>query len=561
MPEPLQEANALLEHEPQALQSSPTSKSELWGWYSYGWASEPYVVSAVGTFIPILLEQFARDRGVRLEDHAVPCGSPLPGSGANATLPGPPGEIGDPTQAQVCVVRLFGTHFVNTSSFALYTFSASVLVQTLVVISMSGAADRGKFRKNLLVWFAVVGAVATCLFVFLDANHYIVASLLTVISNACYGAVSVCGNAFLSVLVNSAPETLAVGQEIEFDPLDEDGQRPEGRPELVAVTSQVSNKLSGTGVALGYLAALIVQVLLMGFLAVAGSSTFSIQITVFVVGLWWLVFQIPVVVFLRSRPGPPLPLPKNHGGNKHKINHFLNVATGGAHYYIIYGWKTLFATFREARRMKDVALFLLGWFLVSDAFTTINSAAILFARSELQMEASALAVVSLLVVVWGIVGATLSPRYIIPRFASRNPMLGVMFVVALGSVVPLYGILGFFTHFIGLRHPWEMYLLACWYGFSAGGLSTLCRSNYSLLIPRGKEGIFFSLFSVTDKGSSIIGPFITGLITDKTHNIRYTFYFLFVLMVIPLGVFYMVDVERGTRDARCLEEVEVEFEG
>lgn len=48
--------------------------------------------------------------------------------------------------------------------------------------------------------------------------------------------------------------------------------------------------------------------------------------------------------------------------------------------------------------MKDVAIFLAAWFLISDAASTINSAAVLFAKTELQMSAPSLAVIGVMVV-------------------------------------------------------------------------------------------------------------------------------------------------------------------
>jgi MFS transporter, UMF1 family len=42
-----------------------------------------------------------------------------------------------------CVINLFGAQ-VNTSSFALYTFSLSVLVQALTLVSIGAIADHGK---------------------------------------------------------------------------------------------------------------------------------------------------------------------------------------------------------------------------------------------------------------------------------------------------------------------------------------------------------------------------------------------------------------------------------
>lgn len=562
----------------------PTTKHELWGWYAYAWAAEPFIVSAVGTYVPILLEQFAREKGVRLDDHNISCLAPDPPGGAPG-LPGngtgllPPGDIGDPGRSHQCVVEIMGSYYIDTSSFALYTFSLSVLIQTLVVISMSGAADRGKFRKKLIVWFGCIGAIATCGFIFVNPNHYLVPALLAIISNSCFGAVTVCGNAFLPVLVNSHPDTLDAINRSHDESLHHDASspllesaedtshNPLSHPDIIAATTKVSSKISGTGVAIGYFAALIVQVASILLVVWTGSSSLSLRLAIFFVGLWWLIFQIPVSLLLRSRPGPPLPAPKKKAHSKskwsqfkRKVHRFLMMSTNGGYAYIVYGWKTLFATFKEARQMKDVALFLLAWFMISDAATTINSAAILFARTEFQMSAPSLAVIGVLVVMSGILGATVIPKYVVPRIASKNPVIGIAFVVVIASFIPAYGVIGFYTKHLGLRSPWEMYILAVWYGFALGGLNTLCRSVFSMLIPRGKESTFFSLFSVTDKGSSVIGPLVSGLIVDRTHNIRYTFYFLLFLMVLPLAVFYNLDVERGSKEALYLEDVEAEEE-
>ncbi|CAN6604654.1 autophagy-related protein 22 [Trichomonascus vanleenenianus] len=520
----------------------PTKQSELWGWYFYAWACEPFIVSAVGTYVPILLEQMARENGVKVDDHSIPCLS-------DRQVPGPPSPgFPGPEEPSKCVVNFFGA-YIDTSSLALYTFSLSVLVQTLVVISMSGAADRGHFRKKLLIVFAIIGSIATALFWFVSAKRYYFASLLAVLSNAAFGAVSVCGNAYLPVLVNNHPDMLGmVDPEANYESEDSSLLIKDHETER----ARLSGKISGTGVAIGYLAALLVQIATMVVIKAGGSTLNSIKTAIFMVGVWWLVFQVPIAALLESRPGPPLPphsQPKS-GASKGRM----------VWSYVKFGWRTLFATFHEAREMKDVAIFLAAWFVVSDAATTINSAAVLFARTELDMSAPSLAIIGILVVFSGMTGAITIPRYIQPRldryFDSPSPVFGIIFVIVVASIIPLYGILGFFVQSIGLRHPWEMFLLAAWYGFALGGLNTLCRSVFSMLIPTGKETTFFALFAVTDKGSSIIGPAITGLITDKTHNIRYTFYFLFGMMILPIVILNFLDIDRGRREALALERVE-----
>lgn len=548
------------------------------------------MVVAVATYIPQLLQSYARMNAVLADDHTQPCDSPP------VPFPGDPGLPNDPipppnssfssvpwflrsNEAQLiespdavhalkdhkskptqptCVIKFFG-FYIDTASFPLYTFSLSVLLQVVVVISMSGAADRGRFRKQLLLFFGIAGALTTGLFVFITPKRYYLGSFLAIVSNAAFGAATVCGNAYLPVLAagmtsKSAKDTPAASNtpsttSSEQTPLlGSTGESAEVAK--IDNRAQVSARISGTGVALGYLAGFLVQIISIYLVISTGSTTWSLRLALLIVGVWWLVFQIPVVLWLKPRPGPPLPLKNNA---HHPWTAALDRVTNGGWSYVTYGWKTLLVTFKEARQMKDVALFLVGWFLVSDGITTINSTAVLFAQGELRMSPANLAVMGMLVVISGISGAKLTPLI---GGIHASPIKSIVVVVSLAAAVPAYGILGFFFTNIGLKNPWELYVLAVWYGFALGGLNTVCRSTFSMLIPRGKEAVFFSLFSVTDKGSSVLGPLLVGLIVDKTHNLRHAFYLLLVLLITPIGLFLMIDMERGRKEAEYLEGVE-----
>lgn len=166
-----------------------------------------------GSFIPITLEQLARDRGFLLSDRTRPCSASfedIPDRFSNSSTMHPMTRRLSPrTDAGQCIINFLGTD-INTASFAMYTFSISVLVQALLIVSMSGAADHGRYRKSFLLSFAFTGAVATMLFLAVVPKVYGLGALLAIISNTCFGASFVLLNSFLPVLVRRHPSIQAI---------------------------------------------------------------------------------------------------------------------------------------------------------------------------------------------------------------------------------------------------------------------------------------------------------------------------------------------------------------
>ncbi|KAH3663388.1 hypothetical protein OGAPHI_005378 [Ogataea philodendri] len=540
---------ALLPNDPK---QADVTDFEVFGWCLYSWAAEPFIVSVVGTYVPLLLEQIARDNGVRLSDKLTPCNGL---HDPTIPLPSPPDSVGNATlasQGDSCVLPLLGGRFyIDTSSYALYTFSVSVLVQTVVVISMSGAADRGSHRKPMLVGFGVVGGLFTMAYWLLGPQNYYMASLLAILANSAFGGVNVCGNSFLSLLVNNHPTVRSIQHSAS---------------EKLAKMGELSSKISGTCAAAGYVSALLMQVITMLVILHVrnnpnvDSLIYPLKLVIGLVGLWWLVFQLPIHFLLKSRPSkelliaavPPSPSEPNY------LLGYLKYQLVVIKAYILHGYRTLLSAAKAASQLKDITAFLVGWFVVSDSLTTINSTAILFAKSDLQMTTLQLSQIGILTMISAIGGSVLLPNVIQPYFKLSLKQTMVLIIVW-ASVIPLYGIIGFFIQSLGLHHATEMYFLAIWYGFSLGGVATISRSLYSMLIPKGQESVFFALFSITDKGSSIVGPLLVGLIIDRTHDIRKCFWVLFLLLVAAVPLFwYGVDVDRGIKEANVLEEEEVD---
>lgn len=189
----------------------PTSRRELLGFYTYSFAAEVFVVCGLGAFVPITLEDLARasPSAVRADDHSRPCKA----QGINHQGPGVPALSMSKGSSAQCVFNLLGTE-VNTASFAMYTFSVSVLLQALVVVTMSGAADHGRYRKILLIAFAITGSIATMLFLPITPALYLLGSLWAMIGNVCIGASFVLLNSFLPLLVRHHESARQAGGEV-----------------------------------------------------------------------------------------------------------------------------------------------------------------------------------------------------------------------------------------------------------------------------------------------------------------------------------------------------------
>ncbi len=553
----------------------PTSEKELWGWYSYGWAAEVFAIVVMGSFMPITLEQLARENGVLLKDQSTPCKAPWNPT-PTSTMDGTALETMEhrPKELPACVVHILGAE-INTASFALYTFSISVLIQALLIVSMSGAADHGRFRKTFLLALALVGSISIMLFITVVPRIYIFGALLAIIGNTCFGASFVLLNSFLPLLVRYHPSVLrsqdrqVLAADNDEATVDDDrfeveatvrstsallpAEPPDGTahgrtiPAAVSPELKLSTQISSYGIGIGYIAGLLVQSVGILIVVATGSTTFSLRLVLFVAGTWWLVFSIPAALWLRPRPGPPLPTALS--GN------------AGWTTYVVYAWNSLFRTIGRAKKLKDIVIFLAAWFLLSDSIATVSGTAVLFAKTQLGMKTAALGLINVIATIAGVIGAFYWSFF--SRLLNLRPIQTIVACICLFELIPLYGLLGFIPAIqrlgvLGLQQPWEMYPLGAIYGFVLGGLSSYCRAFYGELVPPGFEASFFALYAITDKGSSVLGPAVVGAITDRYGEIRPAFVFLAVLIALPLPLMLLVNVERGKAEAGFLAD---ELEG
>ncbi|KAF4583977.1 Autophagy protein 22 [Pleurotus pulmonarius] len=498
-------------------------QKQLWGWLSYAFASEVFVIVSLTLFLPICLEQFARDNGYQLPAKTERC-----------------------LESTRCVVRI-GWMWIDTASFSLYVNSISVALQALTVISMGGIADHPPHRKRLLLSFAFIGAASAILFLLLPSSSslWLLAAPLAMLANVGFGASVVAMNAYLPTLARESPEVQArlhdTDSTVDEAPLLPSDNQPSRSRTYDEELSRATSRISSFGIALGYAAGITLLVIALFPVTKLRGSTFSLRLSIGLSGIWWALFSIPAALWLPGATGfeQPSQSPWNTRSE------------------IIGSWKRLGGMLhpREIKRLKNTFKYLAAWFLLSDGFTTITSTAILFGKTSLHMKPNALIIVGALTPACGIVGSIVWPMLQRRNLWSNQKILVVLVMMA--SAIPAYGCLGFLSvfdgdslRFGGLTTQGEMFALAVYFGFVYGAFQGYARAFYAEFLPSGEEARWYGLYSITDKSSSFVGPLIVGIISDATGNIRYAFFFLVAMIWLAVPLLLSVDVEEGRRDAR-----------
>lgn len=566
--------------------SAKQYRKKLHGWLSYAFASEVFVVVSLTLFLPICLEQFARDNGFLLPDRTHPCSSvEVPSTNTSRTTP-------TLEQEARCVVKI-GWAWIDSASFSLYIYSISVALQAITVISMGGIADHPPHRKRLLLCFAALGSIAATIFLVLPSSSpvWYLSALLAVFANVGFGASVVAMNAYIPSLAQESPEVVRIldklqtfeGElataELEGPNIDnvstpllsnDSSLTQESREtvkklevEYQTELSRATSRISSFGIALGYGAGICLLLVTLIPVTLLHGSTFSLRLAIGLSGIWWAVFTIPAAIWLPGssayRRGVHL-ADRSHDNNGIPGRAIKQVSDDKEWNF----WKEITAAWirlgnmlrwTEIKKLGNTFKYLAAWFLLSDGFTTITSTAILFGKTTLHMSPSALILVGVLTPTSGILGSLLWPS-LQRRFAWTNLQVLVLLVI-MASVIPAYGCLGFFcqgrTKFGGLTTQEEMFGLAIYFGSVYGAFQGYARAFYAELLPPGEEARWYGLFSITDKSSSFIGPLVVGVIADLTGNIRYAFFFLVFMIWLAVPILMCVDVEQGRKDAQAYD--------
>jgi UMF1 family MFS transporter len=239
----------------------------------------------------------------------------------------------------------------------------------------------------------------------------------------------------------------------------------------------------------------------------------AIRISFLSVAIWWIVFTIPLILFVSE------------------ANDDKSVYMGKA---ITMGWKQLIDTFKEIRKMRVVGLFLLGYFFYIDGVDTIIKMAVDYGMS-LNFPNESL-IIALLIVQFIAFPAALIYGWLAEKIGVKT---GIMIGIIGYSIITFLGY--FMTKVV------HFYVLAVLIGLFQGGIQALSRSLYTRIIPPSKSAEFFGFYNMFGKFAAIIGPALMGTVTIIYGDARVGI--LSILSLFILGAYFLskVDVEEGKR--------------
>ncbi|MGH9237057.1 MAG: MFS transporter [Vicinamibacterales bacterium] len=334
-----------------------------------------------------------------------------------------------------------------TARFAATTTIALTIVAILGPV-LGALADYRAWRKRMLAAFVAIGVVATVLFATIERGAWLYAAVLFGIANIAVAASLVFYDSLLP----------HIAKEDEIDRVS---------------TAGFAIGFIGGGILLLFNLALILSPQSFGL----PNTVAAIKVSFVSVGVWWLIFSIPV---LRRVPEPPAMLEADESARDNPIR---------------VAFTRIWETFHEIRSYRNAFLMLVAFLLYNDGIGTMIRMSSIYATEvgiDRNSQIAAFVMVQFVGVPCSFLFGTLAGR-----IGPKPALFGALIVYTGISV------LGYFMSTV-----WHFFVLAFLVGLVQGGAQALSRSLFARMIPRHKSSEFFGFFSVFEKFAGIAGPAI-----------------------------------------------------
>lgn len=373
-----------------------------------------------------------------------------------------------------------------------YTVAASMLLVALLAPLLGAIADYSGRKKRFLAAFCYLGVGATAMLWFAEPGAWVWGAGFFLLGQVGFAAANVFYNAFL-------PE-ISTGRNIGW--------------------------ISGFGFTLGYLGGSLLLALNLVMLRFPGwlgaDAPFTPQDTFLSVAVWWGIFAVPTLLWVRDRP--------SLAERVHDKS------------YVRIGFDRLRKTFRRLRSYSELSKFLAAFLIYNDGIQTVIVVAAVFVEQELGLPEGQVVGLFLVIQMTAFLGAIV--------LGAASDWLGCKNTVML-TLLAWVGVAvwGWQLGFTG-ETVTEVWALGIVVGLILGGSQSASRALQGTFTPDENSAEFFSFFGIVGKFSAVLGPFTYGSVYAVTGDIRASILALVVFFVAGLAMLSWVDEERGKAQAR-----------
>jgi len=374
-----------------------------------------------------------------------------------------------------------------------FTTAIAALIAAVISPILGAVADFRGSKKRFLTIFMAIGVAATALLFFVQSGDYTLASILYV-----FGQIGFAGSL------------------VYYDALLPHVARPDE-------IDQVSSR----GYAMGYIGGGILLAINLGMIlfvpslfaeSMQGEVTgLMTRLSFVTVAVWWLLFTFPLLRHVSEPVRRILPGEEN----------FKPLQAS---------WSRLIATFKDIRHYRDLAMFLLAFWIYANGYGTIITMSTIYG-AEIGLGQTTL------------IGTLLMVQFLAAPFAILFGWLAKKIgakrsiYLALGIYI-LISILGYF-----LQYEWQFWSLGVLVATVQGGVQALSRSLMGKMMPKSKSAEFYGFFSVFEKFANVAGPALFGIVSTLMGESRLSIGSLIIFFVIGAYILTRVNVQRGIESA------------
>ncbi|CAM0140589.1 hypothetical protein VKS41_006609 [Umbelopsis sp. WA50703] len=490
----------------------PATKGELWGYYLYYNGDNGFTMNS---YMPNILQSLAYMGGFYYD-------------GATTAQ-----NCNNMPDGAVCYVPWAGGS-IPVASMLLYIQAIAFSIQFVLFTTFGSLGDYGRYNKWILLTSTIIGCVSQIIpmvWVNNDGSQWNGMMGMMCIALISYGASLVFYAAAFPLLADNLP----VVRKARFDP-------NVSREDYVLVAEKWRNNVSAISTTFSNVGFLIVTAVLSGASfapwekydfpdgtahILGNAPIFNYIATVFCGG-FWIINAIPYFLWVPAgRGGPQLPAGENH---------------------LTIGWKNIIRALREARKLRYLFMYIIAYFIFSDAVNTLNSMINIIQGQITQFNGTQITVLNLVSAVCSIIGCL--AFLWIQRWFKIRTKTNLLIIIGLTAVVPIWGSIGIGSQKFGIHNTWELWVFYVWSGIFIAPIWAWQQTMLAELVPKGKENLFFGLFGVVNKASSWIGPVVIGAITQSTSNLWEGWPFVLGLFLIAIVIIFFIDVDKAKEDIR-----------